>query len=56
MQFYGINIRKVMIFKIDTVYNKNEMIKIGKSEKKQKYYRKCSNNLAADCKFGRYYI
>ena len=29
MQFYEINIYQVMIFRVYTVYNKNEMIKIG---------------------------
>ena len=29
MQFYEINIYQVMIFKLDTVHNKHEMLKIG---------------------------
>ena len=29
MQFYEINIYQVMIFRLYTVYNKHEMIKIG---------------------------
>ena len=29
MEFYEINICEVMIFKLYTVYNKHEMIKIG---------------------------
>ena len=28
MQFYEINIEKIMIFRLYTVYNKHEMIKI----------------------------
>ena len=40
-----------MIFRLDTAYNKHEMIKIGNQIRKKirKYYRKCSNNFAVDC-------
>ena len=51
MQLYEINICQDMIFRLHTVYNNNEMIKLAtKSEKNRKYYRKCSNNFAVDCK------
>ena len=29
MQFYEVNICEIMIFRLYTIYNKNEMIKIG---------------------------
>ena len=29
MKFYEINVREAMIFRLHTVYNKHEMIKIG---------------------------
>ena len=36
---------------IYAVYNKHEIIKLAiKPEKNPKYYRKCSNNFAADCR------
>ena len=40
MQFYEIYIFKVVIFKLHTVYKKNEA---------RKHYRKCLNNFAVDC-------
>ena len=50
MQFYEINIFQAMIYKLHTVYNKHEMIKIGNQiTENRKYYRKYSNNFAADC-------
>ena len=55
MQFYEINTCQAMIFRLEAVYKKHEMIKIReklekiKLEKNCKYYRKCSNNFAADC-------
>ena len=45
MQFYVINIYKIVIFRLDTIYNK--AIKTGKN---RRYYRKCSNNFAANYK------
>ena len=49
MQFYEINICQIIIFRLYTVYNKHEMMKIdNKPEKNCKYYRKCSNKFAAD--------
>ena len=39
-----------MIFRLYTVYNKHEMIKISnKPEKNRKCYRECPNNFAVDC-------
>ena len=39
-----------MIFRLFTVYNKHEMLKIGNQiRKNRKYYRKCSDNFAAYC-------
>ena len=39
-----------MIFRLYTVYNEREMIKIGNQTRENpKYYSKCSNNFAADC-------
>ena len=50
MQFYQINFCQVVIFRLYTVYNKHEMIKIGSQTRgNRKYYRKFSNNFAADC-------
>ena len=53
MKFYEMNICQVMIFRLYTVYNKYEVIKIGNQtrEKLQVLSRKCSNNFAADCNF-----
>ena len=39
-----------MIFRLYTVYSKNEMIKLAKPEKNIHYRRKCSNNFTADCR------
>ena len=40
-----------MIFRLYTVYNKYEMLKMAmKPEENRKYYRKCWKNFAADCK------
>ena len=51
MQVYETNIFQVMIFRLYTVYNKHEIIKLTiKTEKNRKYYRKCSNNFAVDCR------
>ena len=51
IQFYEINICQVMIFRLYTVYNKHDMIKIdNETRKKAQVYRKCSNKFAADCK------
>ena len=53
MQLYEINICQVKIARLYTVYNKHETIKIDtQPQKNYKYYRKCSNNFAADCIFG----
>ena len=42
-------IDKVIIFRFYSVHDKYDIIKIViKSEKNRKYYRKCSNNFAAD--------
>ena len=50
MQFCGINICQLMLFRLYTVYNKHEMIKIGNQTKENcKYYRKWSKFLSADC-------
>ena len=40
-----------MIFKLNTVFNKLEMIKTGNQTREinRKYYRKCSNNFDANC-------
>ena len=49
MLFHELDICQIVIFRLFTVYNKHIMIKIGyKPEKNRKYYRKCSNNFAAD--------
>ena len=48
--FYEINICHVMIFSLYAIYSKHEMTKIGnQTSEKSKYYRKGSNNFAADC-------
>ena len=50
MQFYEKNNCQVMMFRLYTVYNKHEAIKMAmKPEKIREYYHKCSNNFAADC-------
>ena len=50
MQFHEMDICQDMIFKLYTVYDKHEMIKLAiKPEKNYKYYRKCSNNFIVDC-------
>ena len=39
-----------MIFRLYTVYNNHEMMKTdSQTTENNKYYRKCSNNFAADC-------
>ena len=49
-QFYEIDICQFIISRLYTVYNKHEMLKIeNQTREKHKYYRKCSNNFAADC-------
>ena len=49
MQFYEVNIYYAIIFRIHTIYNKHEIIKIGNQTKKNReYYRKYSNNFADD--------
>ena len=41
---------EVIIFGLDTIYNKHEKIKIeSQTRENRKCYRKCSNNFAADC-------
>ena len=44
----------MFITSVYTLCNKRKTIKFGnkKSEKNRKYYRKCSNNFAADCRLG----
>ena len=50
MQFYDIDIPQIMISRLYSVYNKHGIIKLAiKPEINLKYYRKCSNNFAADC-------
>ena len=54
MQFYETNISQGITFRLYTVYNKHEMIKIISSAKIKiisKFYLKCSNNFAADCNY-----
>ena len=53
MQFHKINICQVMNFRLHTVYNKHETIKIvNQNRENSKYYHKCSNNFPADCTVG----
>ena len=50
MQFYEINICQVMIFKIYTVCNKHEMIKIGnQTGEKSQILSQVLKNFAVDC-------
>ena len=35
MKFYEINVREAMIFRLHTVYNKHEIIKIGNQARKK---------------------
>ena len=57
MQFYEINICEVMIFRLYTINNKHEMIKIGimKTEKNRKGSNKFDTNciISSDCFFSR---
>ena len=47
MQFYEISICHVMIFRLYTVFNKHEMIKIGNQIREKS--QKCSNSFVDDC-------
>ena len=51
MQFYEITICQVMIYRLYTVYNKHDMIKISnQTREKSQVLSQCSNRFAACCR------